>query len=120
MKTQINYGVNRVNPKTKRIEHQNASTWVKGKLSDDDFTRRVLDHVQLSHPGWALTGYAETRPKVPRVHLVVDAYNSPGRVLAVFNHIEDAVAFGDLLHDPAEIESRTIFWGQPPVCGYNQ
>lgn len=54
------------------------------------------------------------------VFLVVDCMNAPGRVYAVFADRNDAVWFADALEDTeAEVEERTVFYGQPSVRGYN-
>ena len=61
------------------------------------------------------------KPK-PQVHMVVDTMDNPGRVYAVFFNIEDARDFAGLLaiFHGVEVESRTLFYGQPPNRGYNQ
>lgn len=57
-----------------------------------------------------------------KVYLVVDTHNAPGRVLAVFANEEDAVSFLVMsgLDESADIEERTLFYGQPPTTGYNE
>ena len=57
-----------------------------------------------------------------KVYLVVDINNSPGRVLAVFADEENAELFVDSarLWEVAEVNERTLFYGQPPRKGYNR
>ena len=54
-----------------------------------------------------------------KVYLVIDCENAPGRVLAVMASEEDAIAFMNMLDTSAEVETRTVFYGQPRVRGYN-
>ncbi len=62
------------------------------------------------------------RKAKPNVHLVVDCEDNPGRVYAVFYSIEDARDFAAsiAIFHGVEVESRTLFYGQPPNRGYNQ
>ena len=39
--------------------------------------------------------------------------------VAVFAHLEDAISFGDACHDVAEVVEYDLFYGQPPICGFN-
>ena len=57
-----------------------------------------------------------------KVYLVEDVFNSPGRVLAVFADEENAELFVDSarLWEVAEVNERTLFYGQPPNPGYNE
>jgi len=79
-----------------------------------------------SHPDythWA-QGYEEAktedeRDNSPQVHLVMDCYNAPGRVLACFADKSDADKFLDALEHSAERVSRRLWYGQPPVRGLN-
>lgn len=59
------------------------------------------------------------KPK-PQVWLVEDRENAPGRILAVFYSERDAHDFAIALRIPCSVESRTLFYGQPPHRGYNQ
>ena len=56
----------------------------------------------------------------PQVHLVVDCHNSPGKVLAVFASGDDAERFASCMPGEAEVESRTLFYGQPGIRGFNK
>lgn len=55
-----------------------------------------------------------------KVYLVVDNYNSPGRVYAVFAEEDAAIDFRDHYHaDNADVEERTLCYGQQTACsGY--
>lgn len=55
-----------------------------------------------------------------KVFLVVDTHNAPGRVLAIFADEEDADLFADALSDSCDVESRTLWYGQPPNRGFNE
>ncbi len=57
--------------------------------------------------------------KEPTVYLVEDCGNAPGRILAVFAHLEDAEAFCNML-DHAAIVERTLHYGQPSNRGFNR
>lgn len=54
------------------------------------------------------------------VYLVIDAENSPGKVLVCFANAEDASAFLDNLATRAYVEERTAYQGQPPNSGFNR
>lgn len=58
-----------------------------------------------------------------QVYLVEDCGNSPGRIYAVLASEEDAERFASAVaHDEGtdvEVVPRTVFYGQPPICGYN-
>ena len=54
-----------------------------------------------------------------KVYLVEDCANAPGRILAVFADKEDAEFLVDNLPEAAQVEERTLIYGQAPVCGYN-
>lgn len=56
-----------------------------------------------------------------KVYLVEDVYENPGRIYAVFANEEDANDFAESLEREVDCEvvPRTLFWGQPPVRGYN-
>jgi hypothetical protein len=57
------------------------------------------------------------------VYLVVNEENCPGRVLAVFADKNDAENFADSYFNREEgcdVVERTLFYGQPPVIGYNK
>ena len=56
----------------------------------------------------------------PKVWLVEDGHNAPGRILAVFYSERDARDFAIALGIPCTVESRTLFYGQPPNRGFNQ
>lgn len=56
----------------------------------------------------------------PRVHLVVDCGNNPGRIYAVFYGREDADWFAGAIDEDCEVESRTLYYGQPPNRGFNE
>lgn len=60
---------------------------------------------------------AQPKP-APKVWLVEDCGNSPGRIYAVFASEEDAVAFASFF-EAVNVVERTLFYGQPPICGYN-
>ncbi len=53
----------------------------------------------------------------PAVYLVI--CDSTRRCLAVFSNEEDAEDFADLIEQGAEVEKRTLWYGQPSVRGYN-
>lgn len=55
-----------------------------------------------------------------KVYLVIDAGNSPGRVYAIMKDGDDAMRFANMLDEPCTIEERTLFYGQPPVRGFNE
>ncbi len=54
-----------------------------------------------------------------KVYLVEDCANAPGRILGVFADKADAEFLVDDLPDAAQVEERTLIYGQPSVCGYN-
>lgn len=58
-----------------------------------------------------------------QVYLVEDIGNCPGRVYAVLASKEDAERFASAVafdnHTECEVIPRTLFYGQPPHCGYN-
>lgn len=54
-----------------------------------------------------------------KVYLVEDVGNSPGRIYAVLSNPEDALTFAEQLDGEAAVIERTLFYGQPPVRGYN-
>jgi hypothetical protein len=54
-----------------------------------------------------------------KVYIVEDVGNSPGRIYAVFSKKEDAENFASYF-EAAEVVERTLFYGQPPYCGYNE
>ncbi len=56
------------------------------------------------------------------IYLVEDVADTPGRIYACFADDEDAEAFiiASGLKDRAEVEARTLFYGQPPCRGYNK
>jgi hypothetical protein len=60
-----------------------------------------------------------TPKKPPTVWLVEDCHNSPGKIYAVFADEQDAENFASFF-EGAEAVERTLFYGQPPVCGYNE
>ena len=57
-----------------------------------------------------------------KVYLVEDNDTRPGTIYAVFADYEDAVSFLVMsgLDESADIEERTLFYGQPPTTGYNE
>lgn len=62
-----------------------------------------------------------------KVYLVEDVLYSPGYVYAVMASKEDANKFSECLnssnspfHSAVEVFERTLFYGQPPVEGYNE
>lgn len=61
---------------------------------------------------------AATPKSSPKVWLVEDCHNSPGRIYAVFASEQDAENFASFF-EGADVVERTLFYGQPPVCGYN-
>lgn len=56
-KLAIRYGISRRNPETRKREQQNHATKVEGRCGRA-LLRRVLDHVEATHPGWMLDGFA--------------------------------------------------------------
>lgn len=80
MKTRINYGINRRNPKTGRIQHQNAKAEIKGAFADPGFHAAVLEHVRVTHRGWSLTGYAEP-PKPQEMFILTVEGPVPTRIV---------------------------------------
>ena len=58
-----------------------------------------------------------------QVYLVEDCGNSPGRVYAVMtseenaNRLASAIAHAE--GTECQVIPRTLFYGQPPHCGYN-
>lgn len=58
------------------------------------------------------------------VYLVEDCGLSPGKVYGVFAEESDADDFAARIEQKLDtatcIEKRTLFYGQPPVCGYNK
>jgi hypothetical protein len=59
------------------------------------------------------------------VYLVKDVGNSPGRIYAIFASEKDAEKFLlslsiDNFNDSIAVVERTLFYGQPPNCGYNE
>lgn len=61
--------------------------------------------------------------KVLKVYLVEDCGNSPGRIYAVMSSEEDAIRFASAVaydcKTDVQVVPRTLFYGQPPVCGMN-
>lgn len=59
-----------------------------------------------------------------KVYLVENNENTPGRIMAVFAHKEDACVFADLLEqDDGEfysVETRELHYGQPSNLGFNK
>lgn len=55
-----------------------------------------------------------------KVYLVEDVENAPGRIYAVFASETDAETFADMLDEDCAVFERTLFYGQPPVRGYNE
>jgi hypothetical protein len=59
-----------------------------------------------------------------KIYVVEDIGNSPGKVYAVLASEEDAFKFAHSvevgLNTEVLVEARTLFYGQPPVCGYNE
>lgn len=55
------------------------------------------------------------------VYLVEDCKYSPGRILAVFYHQEDAEQFAvtTYVEHKSLVVPRTLWESQPPVKGYN-
>ena len=57
------------------------------------------------------------------VYLVEDVGNSPGRIYAVLASLDDAERFASAVaYDKGtecNVVERTLFYGQPPYCGYN-
>jgi hypothetical protein len=60
-----------------------------------------------------------TPKPAPKVWYVEDCGNSPGRIYAVFASETDAENFASFF-EAADVVERTLFYGQPPVCGYNE
>lgn len=58
--------------------------------------------------------------KQRQVWLVENCGNSPGQILAVFDDEEDAINFANQINEPCNAVPRTLFYGQPPIPGYNQ
>lgn len=54
------------------------------------------------------------------VYLVEDCHNSPGEIYAVFASKREAYAFCYAFEGEAEVVERTLFYGQPPIEGYNK
>lgn len=54
--------------------------------------------------------------KAPAVYLIEDGDQAPGRILAVFAHLEDAERF---CPETACIVERTLWYGQPTDREYN-
>ncbi|MNE80707.1 hypothetical protein D3C80_1773040 [compost metagenome] len=58
-----------------------------------------------------------------KVYLVEDVGNAPGRVYACFASREDAERFADAVSyargTHAVVVERSLYYGQPPVSGYN-
>jgi hypothetical protein len=58
------------------------------------------------------------------VYMVEDVGNSPGKVYAVFADKETADWFSSAVSYDNNTETlvveRTLFYGQPPICGYNK
>jgi len=55
-----------------------------------------------------------------KVYLVEDCENAPGLIYAVFDDLDSAERFADSLEESVCIEERTVFYGQPPVRGFNK
>lgn len=58
----------------------------------------------------------------PKVYLVEDQHNSPGKIYAVFMSLTDANSFAESLELTGigcGVVPRTLFYGQPSVRGYN-
>lgn len=55
-----------------------------------------------------------------KVYLVEDVEGNPGRILAIFHDEEDAEWFANQLPKRGLVEERTLFYGQPSICGYNE
>lgn len=55
-----------------------------------------------------------------KIYLVENVGASTGKIEACFASEEDAERFADSLCDEHEIVERTLFYGQPPIKGYNQ
>jgi len=55
-----------------------------------------------------------------KVYLVEDCDNAPGRILGVFANREDAEFLVEHLDCAADIQERTLIYGQPPNRGYNE
>lgn len=57
------------------------------------------------------------------VYLVEDTGNAPGRIYACFASAEDAERFASAVayerDTTTEVVERTLYYGQPPVAGYN-
>lgn len=59
-----------------------------------------------------------------KIYLVEDTSNySPGTIIAIFTAREDAERFANSLdrktHPRWKIKQRSLFYGQPPIRGYN-
>jgi hypothetical protein len=54
----------------------------------------------------------------PKVYLVEDQHNSPGKIYAVFSSETDAENFASFFKGEAGVIERTLFFGQPPHIGY--
>lgn len=54
-----------------------------------------------------------------KVYLVIDCETTPGQVLAVMASEEDAHAFAGALVERADVEERTVIYGQPSRRGFN-
>lgn len=59
-----------------------------------------------------------------KVYLIEDTGNSPGKIYAVMAHEEDAVnlacAIERKMNTDTVVNERTLFYGQPPILGYNE
>lgn len=58
------------------------------------------------------------------VFIVEDIQNSPGKLYAIIENYEDAVAFAQAVtqefNSSCSVTERTVFTGQPPVLGVNR
>ena len=58
------------------------------------------------------------------IYVVEDVGNSPGKIYAIFADEDDANRFHSAvsyeLNTECIVVERTLFYGQPPVCGYNK
>lgn len=54
----------------------------------------------------------------PKVWLVEDQHNNPGRIYAVFASETDADNFASFFKGEAGVVERTLFYGQPPRVGF--
>lgn len=58
-----------------------------------------------------------------KVFVVEDELNSVGRIYAIFVSKSDAEHFAETINKntvtEASVSERTVFYGQPPVIGFN-